>query len=248
MPPRTLRQQALEPDETVVVGVPWEHFRGYFRENWKPGQHVALIGPTGEGKSTFAVGSLQDRKYVLAFDPKGGDDTLAASGYERITRWPPPSRIWNDISDGKPAKLVVGRRGGEPRELAGVFGNALDDVFRQGGWTVYFDEFQIAADKRMMGIGDKIEKLLISARFKKVSVVTAFQAPSWVPTASTRQARWIVMWPTRDEDSIKAVAQKAGRDKIQVMHTVKTLPAFHALIIPPRSDAPMIITTAPRVN
>lgn len=249
MPPRTTqREQLLNPSGDVVVGVKWDDFLGYFRENWTPGQHVALIGPTGEGKSTFAVGVLKNRKYVLAFDPKGGDDTLASSGFKRIAHWPPPGRTWDDMTEGKPARLIIGARGADPADLAVEFDRALDDAFKQGGWTVYFDEFQIASDRRMMNIGPKIEKLLISARYKKVSVVTAFQAPSWVPTASTRQARWIVMWPTRDEDCIKAVAQKAGREKLQVMEVVKNLPAFHALVIPPRAGVPMIITTAPRVN
>lgn len=247
MPP-TMRQRALNPEDDVVVGVPWDAFDGYFKDNWTPGQHVALIGPTGEGKSTFAVGILQNRRYVLAFDPKGGDDTLAASGFQRVVKWPPPGRIRQDIAEGKPARLIIGEKGAPPEELASVFDKALEDAFKEGGWTVYFDEFQIAADKRMMNIGNKIEKLLISARFKKVSVVTAFQAPSWVPTASTRQARWIVMWPTRDEDCIKAVAQKAGRDKTQVMEVVKKLPPYHSLVIPPRAGDPMIITTAPRIS
>lgn len=247
MPP-SLRERLLNPEEEVVTGVPWSAFQGYFRENWKPGEHVALIGPTGEGKSTFAVGILGMRNYVVALDPKGGDDTLASSGFERTPSWPPSGRVYNDIAEGKPARLILGAKGADFDELAVQFDRALEDVLKQGGWTVYIDEFQIAADRRMMNVAIRAERLLISARYKKVSVVTAYQAPSWVPTASTRQARWVVMWPTRDEDCIKAVAQKAGRDKTQVTAVVRKLPPFHALIIPPRSTVPMIITTAPRVN
>lgn len=57
---------------------------------WKPGGHWALIGPTGEGKSTFAVGILGLRKWVLSLDPKGEDETLESSGYQRLTTMPPP--------------------------------------------------------------------------------------------------------------------------------------------------------------
>lgn len=247
MPP-TLRDRLLNPDEEVVTGVPWSAFKGYFADNWTPGQHMALIGPTGEGKSTFAVGILGLRRYVIALDPKGGDDTLAASGFQRVPAWPPSGRIRQNIAEGRGARLILGERGADFETLAGEFGKALDAVLKEGGWTVYIDEFQVLSDRRMMNVGVKAEKLLISARFKKVSVVTAYQAPSWVPTASTRQARWIVMWPTRDDDCIKAVAQKAGRDKTQMMHIVKNLPPFHALVIPPRASVPMIITTAPAVN
>ena len=77
-------------------------------EEWKPGQHVALIGPTGEGKSTYAVGILALRKYVLALDPKGEDETLAASGYERLTCWPPPGKVRERIAQGGTARLIVG--------------------------------------------------------------------------------------------------------------------------------------------
>src|SRR5258708_36666052 len=78
-----------------VVGVSWEVFLEYFADVWEPGQHIALVGPTGEGKTTFAVGILKARKWVMALDPKGEDDTLTASGFIRVTRLPLPRQIRN---------------------------------------------------------------------------------------------------------------------------------------------------------
>ncbi len=238
----------LQSETTHVVGADWEDFRAYMHEHWTPGQHMALVGPTGEGKSTFAVGLLKDRNYVLALDPKGGDDTLAASGFLRTPGWPPPEHIWQDIADGKPARLILGRKGAPPEELAEEFRAALNSVLDSGGWTVYVDEFQIAADRRMMKLDAEVERLLVSARYKKVSIITSFQAPAWVPSAATRQARWIMVWPTRDDDCIKRVAEKAGRDKKVLMEIVHKLPSYHALVIPPKSTVPMIITKPPKVN
>lgn len=242
-----MAQNLLESNEEVL-GADWSDFTKHLTAHWKPGQHFALIGPTGQGKSTYAVGLLKLRKYVLALDPKGGDDTLAASGYTRVPTWPPPPEIWDDIADGKPAHLIIGGKGADPESLAVEFRKSIRDAMRSGGWTVYVDEFQIAADRRMMNLASDIEKMLVSARYKKVSVVTAFQAPAWVPAAGTRQASWIAVWPTKDDDCIKRVAEKAGRDKKMVMEIVKKLPAYHVLVFPPSNSSPLIITKAPKVN
>src|ERR1700748_169221 len=108
----------------LVAGLPWPHFLAWFRRAWKPGQHVAMIGPTGEGKTTFASGILAQRKYVIALDPKGEDETLSASGFERVLHLPntrvdplwrvrhwEASRQWDrihqDIAEGRPARIIV---------------------------------------------------------------------------------------------------------------------------------------------
>ena len=82
---------------------------------WQPGEHDAMIGPTGEGKTTYAAGRLGLRKYVMALDPKGEDETLAKTGYARVgSIWQPNLRwkaqhykdsktwddIWKSIEDG----------------------------------------------------------------------------------------------------------------------------------------------------
>jgi hypothetical protein len=61
---------------------------------WKPGQHWALIGKTREGKTNFAVAMLMEtRRYILAIDPKGEDETLTASGWTRVQSVPSPRRV-----------------------------------------------------------------------------------------------------------------------------------------------------------
>src|SRR6266487_6122459 len=84
-----------------VIGVPWATYLEWFAAAWKPGQHIALIGPTGEGKTTHAVGILNMRKWVMAFDPKGGDTTLGKMKLRRITSWPPPRDIEEALAEKK---------------------------------------------------------------------------------------------------------------------------------------------------
>lgn len=234
-----------------IVGVPWGIFEQWFADVWTPGKHVALVGPTGEGKSTFAVHALKWRKWVLALDAKGEDDTLEASGFVRITEFPLPRKIRNDIADGKPARLIIGgsaRTDSEEAKLRELMRKAIAMARQQGGWTIYCDEFQVLADLRMFNLGKPIEQLLITARKNRTSVVTSFQAPAWVPKASTRQAGFIVMWPTRDINMIKNVAEAAGRPWRQLAEAVYAVPKYHALVIPSDVHAPIVLVHPPKVS
>ena len=71
-----------------INGMTWKQFRTYFKTAWRPGEHIGLCGGTGSGKTTFAGGILQDRRFVCVADPKGGDETLAALDLRRLPTWP----------------------------------------------------------------------------------------------------------------------------------------------------------------
>lgn len=233
-----------------VVGVPFDTFLLWLKASWTPGKHFALVGPTGEGKSTFAVHALKQRKWVMALDAKGEDDTLESSGFVRITSFPLPRKIRNDIAEGRPARLIIGgsaRNDREERALKELMRQAVRDVRQQGGWTVYADEFQVLADLRMFGLGKPIEQLLITARKNRTSVMTSFQAAAWVPKAATRQAAYIALWPTRDRAMIKAVAEAAGRPWHEVEAAVDVLPQYYCLVIPGNIHAPILIVHPPKV-
>jgi hypothetical protein len=234
-----------------VVAADWDLFLEWFGDVWEPGKHVALIGPTGEGKSTFAVGILDLRKWVIAVDPKGEDETLSQSGFTRITSWPLPSDMRDKIADGQPCRLIVGgstRTEAELDALSDLMRRAIEGVRAEGGWTIYADEFQLLADRRMFGLDKQIERLLIAARSRGTSVVTSFQAPAWVPKAGTRQAAFTVMWPTRDRDMIQTVARAMGRPWHELAEAVDELPDYHVLVIPKKPRAPMVLAHAPKLT
>lgn len=234
-----------------IVGVPWDVFLRWFKDAWEPGQHLALVGPTGEGKTTFAVGILKQRKWVLALDPKGEDPTLEASGFTRIRSLPLPGKIRQDIAEGKPARLIIGgttRTRAEDEANKNLMRKAVEMARAQGGWTLYADEFQILGDREMYGLGKDTERLLVSARSAKTSVVTAFQAAAWVPKASTRQATFAITWNTRDRNMIKAVAEAMGRRWQDVEIVIDQLPQYFALVIPKSVHAALVLVHPPKVN
>lgn len=232
-----------------VIGVPFDVFLIWLKASWTPGKHFALCGPTGEGKTTFAVHALLQRKWVMALDAKGEDDTLELSGFTRVTSFPLPRKIRNDIAEGRPARIILGgsaRNDREEKALRSLMQQGVDAVRQQGGWTVYADEFQILADLRMFGLGKKIEQLLIAARKNRTSVMTSFQAPAWVPKASTRQAAFIAVWSTRDRDMIKNIAAACGRPWHELESAIDVLPQYYAIIIPSNIHSPMMIVHPPK--
>lgn len=234
-----------------IVGMPFDRFLLWLKRNWEPGQHMAIIAPTGEGKTTFAVPVLNLRKWVMALDPKGMDDTLSASGFQRITELPLSRKHKKQIEEGQPLRLIIGgsnRTDEEELNLKELMHRALKDARQSGGWTVYADEFQVLADRRMFGLDKPVEKMLITARAAKSSVITSFQAYAWVPKASLRQCRFAVIGPTRDRQMIKGIAEAMGRDWQELVLMVDNLPKFYWIIIPRDVTAPVILTSPPELK
>ncbi len=223
----------------------WDQFLEDFRREWKPGQHIAIIAPTGQGKTTVLVSLLELRNFVLGFDPKGGDDTLAKSRYPRLPTWPPAPKYYDKMAKGEPVKFLIGpktlRRRDRPA-LIDVQAKALEGAWDDGGWTVAIDELQIAADK--MGQADAIDELLIAARTRKVSVVSLFQRPANVPRAAYEMSSWIFLGLTLDVDTINRLAEIVGRPKYEIRGAVGGLARvdYSWLVLPNNPRRPMLLT------
>lgn len=244
----------VDVTEEPVIGVEWDAFLEQFRRRWAPGEHVAFIGPTGVGKTNVAGLVLPAcRKYVVATDPKGGDTTLSILerlGFVRIDRWPPPRRVFEDIADGKPARLIVGlpiRNEGDEKKNRELLRRAIVGVFELGGFTLYIDELQIATDLRMMNLRREIERNLIAARDRKVSVVSSYQKPANVPRTAADQATYLFVWNTRDDDVVKRIAEMMGRPKPEVRAAMRMLPKHFILFVSRDPYEPMILTNPPKL-
>ena len=253
----------------VILRQHWDEHLAWMKKHWQPGQHIASIGPTGEGKTTYNVGLLGIRNYVMALDPKGKDETLSASGYLRVESLPPITRLaglwyrlmkadgraWEEvfrgIEEGKPARVIVGgdaRNAEEDSKLVRLMGDAIAYARHSRGWTLYIDEFELLSSQRMFRLGPPVERMLISARRARTSVVTSFQAAAWVSKHATRQAAFAVMYSTGDRDMIQAVARAMGRDWRQLAEAVDELPKFFCLVIPRgKNGGPMMLVSAPKV-
>jgi hypothetical protein len=241
-------------DRLEVEGLDWPEFVDWFRVAWEPGDHLSVIAPTKAGKTTLVSGLLGLRRYVLALDPKGGDETLAALKLRRLSSWPGERQmarlLEQDEEKGRKSHYVVGpvvQRGTDLPLLKRACQQALDGAYDMGGWSVYVDELQVAADRRMMNLSGSMAKLLVSARSKGVTFVSSFQGPSWVPSEAMRQPYWVAVSYTRDIDVIGRLAEVMGRSKAEMKGALKALPEHTWIVVGRNPREPLRITRPPKV-
>lgn len=255
--------------ETLVIGLPWPRYLDYMRDRWPPGRHLFMCGPTGEGKTTHADGLLSTRRWVMAFDPKGEDETLSASGFIRVSTVPTDFRnplarmqdwqsarqwdeIQNRIAEGLPVRVIVGgpaRTEAQDAANQDLMRRAFAYLREAGGWTAYVDEFELISSPQMFGQAPTVNRMLITARRDRTSVVTSYQAQAWVSRHASRQALFGVIWPTGDRKMIEELARALGRNPKLLAAAVDELPPYHVLVVPRgKNGGPFICTSAPRVN
>jgi hypothetical protein len=238
-----------------VEGLTWDEFTAWFGKAWEPGDHLSVIAPTKAGKTTFVSGLLGLRKYVLALDPKGGDETLSALRYPRLTAWPGEKKMERLVAkaerDGHPTRWFVGSMANRQEDwpaLKQACAQALEGAYNMGGWTVYADELQILADRRMMDLSGSIAKFLIAARGKGVTFVSSFQSTSWIPSEAKRQPYWVAASYTRDEDTIGSLAELMGRSRAEMRGAIAELDEFVWIIVGRNPREPLRLVKPPKVN
>jgi len=241
----------MKARHSEVVEMDWAtEFLPWFSENWQPGQHVAVIAPTGAGKSNFVGQILRAmRRYVLVLDAKGGDSTVENYGFERLGKWPGKKAMSKTVSvnDGnnEPSRYVIGssaRTKVEKVSLVETMRNAIDDAYEMGGWTVYADELAILTDPRHFNLRQQVDEMLIAARDRGLSFVGSFQGPAWVTPQASRQATWVAVSYTRDREVVDRLAEIMGRPKAEIRGALNGLERFSWLIVGRDPREPLRVT------
>lgn len=230
---------------TQAPRIPWDEFRrDVFR--WKAGEHVALIGPTGLGKTTMLLNVLPMHPFVTVFATKPRDKTMTAliqnEGYVRFDAWPngldavqyPRRVIWPDASrlDSK----VLQKQ---------VFGDAFARIYREGGWTLALDETWYVDD--ILKLGEEIKTYLLQARSLDISLLSAFQRPAWVPRELYSSSTHLMFWRTNDETDLKSLSGIGFRSASLIRDVVSDLEMYQVLYINSRTGF-MCRTRCPEVR
>lgn len=196
-----------------------------FAAKWRMGQHVLIAGPTGSGKTYVAqdLGAMRDRVVVVA--TKEHDDSLEL-GYKDFTRrksWPADYGELLVIFWKKPRNL---KAVGEMRQsISGL----MDDLYRHGGWTIYFDDLQFICS--ILKLQEMVKVFYTQVRSAGVSIVSSVQRPFWVPKEATSQSDFVLLFQMHDANDANRVAEGMGLDKQRLRFAISQLEKHEFLFI-----------------
>jgi len=197
--------------------MPWREFQDYFR--WAQGEHVLVIGRTGQGKTTLISKIVERRQHVVMFATKVHDPVLAKQfpGFRRLDEWkkPPANKImlW--------PKSKTNLR--EIKELqADTFQNALNDIFHDRGWCLVIDEAHWITTE--LGLGQELAMFQHQARSSGISVVTGVQRPAFIPVITYGSTTHAFMGRINEPGDIKRLSGLGGVDAKELGKHLLTLP------------------------
>jgi transposase len=214
------------------------------RIQWASGEHVALIGPTGQGKTTLLLNLLPLHPYVVVFANKPRDrtmDALVRSGYRRMAKWRSiPARSVPRRVLWPPATTL--RSDDAQRE---VFLDAMNKIYREGGWTLVMDETSYITED--LKLGKEVKTFLRLGRSLEISLVTSIQRPAWVPLEIYSQSTHLFIWKTSDEQDLSRLAGLGAANTEVARMVVANLEKYQILYINTRTGE-MMRTRAPKMG
>lgn len=241
--PQRTEDARLAQMATQAPRIPWDEFVAeHFK--WLPGEHLAIIGPTGQGKTNLLVNLVPFHPYTVIFATKPRDKTIDQfidQGYLKM-------RYWQSIDADQFPKRVLwpnAEKLGAIVEQQRVFHDAFDKIYREGGWTVVIDELWYMVN--VLKLETDIRIYLLQARAMDISLAVATQRPSRVPLEVYDQSTHLFFFRDNDERNLERLSGVNKRSAALIRSVVSNLETHQVLYINTRTGE-MLRTRAPKVS
>lgn len=230
------------------------------RFDYKPGQHVSLFGPTGDGKSTLAFQLLDEVAtpdlQVLNLVIKPRDDQIAIlstqAGFKHVTSWP-PSQV-RSVFETKPRGWTLWPKH-DLKDLHGTNAKLYTQMLKglsesystRGNRIVFSDEIAgiielDAPNRRDPTTREWVEAIYTRGRSLHTGQWAATQQPTFVPRKMYSQATHLFLSPDPDREARKRYAEIGGIDPKLIMHNLERCAAFEFVYVRKRqAKSPAVI-------
>lgn len=233
---------------------PWAQF--FDRFDWRQGEHVTVVGPTGMGKTTV-IRAILPKRYasrgaVAVLATKSRDRNLEAwaraDGMTTVRSWPPkPPTIWRqprDVvnPDGSTTawdhRLMVWPRpsgvalGDLDEHIAETHRAAFTDMYWAGNWCIVAEELW---ELSRLGLDREMSQVWTQGRSAGLSLVGATQRPVDIPLFAYSQPSHLFMFGDNDEVNLRRLQGIGGMSGATLRESVKALRGFDVLYIGTRT-------------
>jgi hypothetical protein len=232
--------------------IPWENFLDEYFE-WKnvdaegnpSGQHVALIGPTGQGKTTMLFALYPIHRFTAVFGTKPQDASLTSFervGFERLDHWKSidPKHVPRRLIWPQPRKL------GEMVPIQRqVFTDAVEHIYAEGWWDVFIDEGYYIDE--VLKLSALLRLMYTQIRSTGVSIVLATQRPAWVPVEVYDQSTHLFFWRDTDARNLRRLQEVSVAHSDLIRHIIPNLEQHQVLYLNTRTGV-MCRTRSPKID
>ena len=215
--------------------VPWAEFLE--RWQWRQGEHVLVIGRTGQGKTTLISKIIERRQHAVMFATKVYDPVLRKQfpdfalyrewqkpRHNKIMLWPKSGNDLRSIRDAQ----------------ASVFGDALNNVFYDRGWCLVVDEAHYMTTE--LGLGQELAMFQHQARSSGISVVTGVQRPAFIPVITYGSTSHAFMGRINEPTDIRRLSALGGVDAKELATHLLTLPKHEWVYVDNSGNMPPVRT------
>jgi hypothetical protein len=258
-----MAQQSPRSSSSVEF-LPWDELYAYLASEggFRQGDHVAIIGPTGGGKTHIAIPIAELRDYVLFVACKPSDpliDDLQRDGYwvtskmeipyrehdgryvpvhKKVVFWPRLHR--EDVRKMRPENLLTAEKAHQRPAVA----SALGYVRKNGHWCIVLDEATYVC--RDLNLQRQVDSALFQFRTLKASIIVCGQRPSWMGRYALSSPTFLFIFGTNDLADRKALGDISGVDSRMVEQAVQQLDfRKHEVLFIDTRAREMFVTIAP---
>ena len=215
--------------------MPWKEFLE--RWQWKQGEHVLVIGRTGQGKTTLISKIIERRQHAVMFATKVHDPVLKKQF--------PDFHVYREWNKPRHDKIMLWPKAGEDLQSiresqAAVFQDALNSVFYDRGWCLVVDEAHWMSTE--LGLGQELAMFQHQARSSGISVVTGVQRPAFIPVITYGSTSHAFMGRINEPSDARRLTALGGVDAKELSQHLLTLPKHEWVYVDNTGNMPPVRT------